>query len=132
MKPVQPEELSALLDGEIDAQRAREISEQVRNDPVLSPQLEALEKLDSDLRRAADAAIFIPSMRLPPFAHVPAVSTVTICCIVFLLLFVRLLSKVLDAQALTWGLNAGAFIVVLVAAVGLLRVHGRASERWIS
>ncbi len=65
MKPVEPEELSALLDGELDARRAREVALQMQQDPSLRREFDALSTADADWRAAADGAAFVPRVRTP-------------------------------------------------------------------
>lgn len=62
---VAPEEMSALLDGELDAARAREVEAQLRSDAALRAEFEALAACDARWRAAADAAAFAPVVRLP-------------------------------------------------------------------
>lgn len=64
MKPVLPEELSALLDGELDAVRVAEIKAQIDKDPALRQKLEALRAADAGWRAAADSLVFTPAVRL--------------------------------------------------------------------
>ena len=65
MIPVQPEELSALIDGELDPQRTSELKAQIAADPALRASFEALRDLDNRWRAAARTAAFIPQIRPP-------------------------------------------------------------------
>lgn len=65
MKPVEEAELSALLDGELDAVRARQIEARMAEDPALRRAFEALASADAAWRTAAGAAAFSPQVRLP-------------------------------------------------------------------
>lgn len=69
MKPVEEAELSALLDGELEAARARQIEAQMAEDPALRREFEALASADATWRAAADAAAFTPAVRLPDALH---------------------------------------------------------------
>lgn len=65
MNPVQPEELSALLDGELDTRRTAEVERQIAADPQLQAEFELLAGLDEDWRAAARTAAFAPEVRIP-------------------------------------------------------------------
>ena len=66
MKPVLPEELSALMDGELDADRAREVETQVAADPHLRAEFSRLVETDAHWRAAAATAVFSPAVPRPP------------------------------------------------------------------
>lgn len=72
MNPVQPEELSALLDGELDATRAAEVRAQIQMDPALRLELEALSVNDAAWRAAAELGAFVPAVRWPVQAEADA------------------------------------------------------------
>jgi anti-sigma factor RsiW len=65
MKPVEPWELSGLLDGELDAARAREVEAQLASDPALRAEFAELSRLDAACRAAAASAAFAPAIRMP-------------------------------------------------------------------
>lgn len=62
MRQVRDEELSALLDGELDPQRAEEVRACIEADPALREQFSALTQLDARLCRAAEQARFMPDI----------------------------------------------------------------------
>jgi anti-sigma factor RsiW len=62
MRQVRDEELSALLDGELDSQRAEEVRACIEADPALREQFNALMQLDARLCRAAERARFMPDI----------------------------------------------------------------------
>jgi hypothetical protein len=128
MKPVQPEELSALLDGEIDSQRAREIRAQFEADPDLRAQFDALRQRDTQWRTAAAAAAFDPSISMST-ARASTISGPAIVLLVMLMVLVRFVSKVLNIEAMIWGLNVCGLIVVLTATIWLLRNATHSDER---
>jgi anti-sigma factor RsiW len=64
MKPVDPWELSGLLDGELDAARAAEVREAIAADPALRAEFERLSKLDGACQRVAAQAAFKPAVDL--------------------------------------------------------------------
>jgi anti-sigma factor RsiW len=65
MKRVDPSELSALLDGELTAQRAAEVRRAIADDPALRREYEELAQLDDDLRAHAQEAVFEPRVEIP-------------------------------------------------------------------
>lgn len=66
MKPIDPAEFSAYLDGELDPQRARELEEAMQRDSALRAEFERLGALDAGWRSAADTARFAPRLQPPP------------------------------------------------------------------
>src|SRR5262245_7220484 len=112
MNPVLPEELSALLDGEIDPQREREIRAQREVDPDLRAQFDTLRLRDTQWRTAAAAAGFDPSLRMPT-ARASMISGPAIVLLVTMMVLVRFVSKILNVEAMIWSLNVGALIAVL-------------------
>ena len=123
MTPVRPEELSALLDGEMDVEREREIRAQLAASPELRAEFEMLSQLDGKSRAAAATATFSPSIRMSA-AHAPRLRTVVIVLVVSMLLLVRLVPKFFDALTLAWTLNMAALVLVLTVTVWLLRDEG--------
>lgn len=74
MNPVQPEELSALLDGELDPARAAEVRTQIQMDPALRKEFESLSGNDVVWRAAADSVAFTPDVDLSLSAEAHALS----------------------------------------------------------
>jgi anti-sigma factor RsiW len=64
MIPVDPAELSALLDGELPAPRAEEVRHALRLDPALASQFESLARLDVDWKAQAIRLAFRPRVSL--------------------------------------------------------------------
>lgn len=64
MNPSQ-EELSGLLDGELDASRAKEVRRRIDEDPALRAEFEALVRMDQGLSREAEQAAFTPEIVFP-------------------------------------------------------------------
>ena len=64
MQPVDPAELSALLDGELPASRAEEIRAALRQDPQLQRTYDQLVALDADWKERASTAMFQPQVSL--------------------------------------------------------------------
>jgi len=125
MNDIRSEELSALIDGELDATRATQVRAAIAADPALRADYEALARLDMGLRGAADASRFAPDIDLPRAST--AARTVrdwAILPVVTLgLLLVRLMPKFIDLAALGWLLQ------IAVASAILFMVVRMASER---
>ncbi|MCX7011938.1 MAG: hypothetical protein NTW86_05120 [Candidatus Sumerlaeota bacterium] len=71
MKPIDPMELSALLDGELSPERADQVRRAIAQDELLRREYEELAALDADLRARAQAATFAPRVSFPEAAVVP-------------------------------------------------------------
>jgi anti-sigma factor RsiW len=119
MEPINPEELSAYLDGELDAHRASQIKAAIENDAATRHAYQIMVEDDSAWRTAAQSAQFRPKIALPS-RTVPG-SAVSICAALVLLLVVRALPKLSDA--LTWGLmlQGVALVAILVWVVVFAR-----------
>lgn len=120
MNPVRPEELSALLDAELSAERAREVRTQLAIDPDLNAQFEALRRLDVGWRKAGAAARFVPVVSMP-MARESTTGTLPAAALMLALLSIRILPKLLDLQLMAWALHAVAFVLIVSAALWLLR-----------
>jgi hypothetical protein len=64
MKPILPEELSALLDGELPAERAAEVRQALADNTTLRQEFERLTMLDANLKACAATAAFAPRVSL--------------------------------------------------------------------
>jgi anti-sigma factor RsiW len=121
MKPIQPEELSAFLDGELSAQRTREVQQQLDSDDVLRDQIDSLQGLDQKLRAAAFDARFKPSIRLPSTVE-PASRVLGIAALGAVLAGLRLTLKMVDVEVLQlMAVNAAVLAVLLAATAWLIR-----------
>ena len=60
MSPIDPAELSALLDGELTPSRADEVRAALEHDPALKAEFEQLRQFDDTCRQAASTASFQP------------------------------------------------------------------------
>ena len=65
MKELDPVELSAFLDGELDPRRAGEIKALIAGDEEVCAQYEDLRVVDAQLRSFAETAAFEPHVTLP-------------------------------------------------------------------
>jgi hypothetical protein len=100
MEPINPEELSAYLDGELDANRAREVKTAIENDAAIRQAYQIIAEADSAWRSAAQSAGFRPKITIP--SRFALGSPASMCTAILCLLIVRALPKLSDA--LTWGL----------------------------
>lgn len=120
MNPVQPEELSALLDGELDPRGAREVEAQMAAQPELRAQFEALSAADAAWRRAAASAAFAPDVRLPASLDAPVVDTAGLNALglsIVALIAVRIVLKLIGSEALTLALPALSMALLIGAVV---------------
>ncbi len=116
MNPVYPKELSALLDGELDTERAREVEMQIAVDPALRRAFEALSGADAVWRAAAATAIFEPAIELPASASRPI--WLVICApLIVALVLLRMASKLIESPAFGFGLHALALTALLAAVI---------------
>lgn len=126
MTPVRPEELSALLDGELDPSRAREVRQQIDTDPALRWEFEELSAADASWRKAAAALAFTPRVELPIAREAAADSTgwlPSLATATGLLILVRIVLKLAGSEALMFGLPAMLLALLLVGVVGLVRAE---------
>ena len=116
MTPIQPEELSALLDGELDPGRAREVEGQIAADPILYAEFEALSVADAAWRAAAASATFAPQVRLrvSPVGWLVGFATV-----IGGLVVLRIIFKLTGSDAFAFSLPAISLALLLAAIMWL-------------
>lgn len=120
MKPIEPAEISALLDGELSGQRADEVRRAIAEDESLRQVYEKLADLDGDLKACAAQAAFRPRVSI----RAPSALGVRVLAMAALMLLVRLTVKLLP-----FGLAEVLELAVLALVVGwLLTGLLRASE----
>lgn len=128
MNPVQPEELSALLDGELNAARAAEVKAQIQVDPMLRHEFETLRAVDAGWRAAADSAAFTPAVRLVIDASASApvkaagsgwLAALTIC--MALLIGARALLKLAGSDAFRFSLPMLSLLLLVAVVIWLAR-----------
>lgn len=130
MRPVLPEELSALLDGELDAARATEVTTQIAQDPVLREALDALRTADASWRVAAGMATFMPDIRLPGDTDAaPAkgriaggIWQVALTLAVTALITLRIALKLAGSDAWAFGLPMASLLLLIGAVIWLARL----------
>jgi anti-sigma factor RsiW len=123
MIPVQPEELSALIDGELDPQRAAEIKMQMAADPELRAAFDALRDLDGRWRRSARTAAFVPQVRLPTRAKWN--SRLMILAVAVALVGVRAAVRMIDTAMIGVALQFIVLVAMLARIVWLERKDAR-------
>jgi hypothetical protein len=115
MRPISPEEISALLDGELMPDRAEEVRRAMVEDERLRRIYEQMAETDSALSSLAAACEFEPHVALPTIWPVLGFP---IYAVAFGLLIVRILAKVLPFGPGIW---LQALVIALVAAWLLYR-----------
>lgn len=120
MMPLDPVELSAYLDGELSAERMREIESILASDPIARAEFEALAAADANWRKSARSAAFHPNVDLP-FPSEDAISIRMIGVVVASLIIMQYVLKQLDVIALTLALNGVALAIVLIGVVFLVK-----------
>lgn len=118
MTPVQPEELSALIDQELDARRAEEVRNQISADPVLRAQFETLRHLDARWQSAARTAAFIPIIRSPDTRWITWGRGLGLA---LLLVGLRIATKVIDTQLIAFAIHGVALVAVLAVFAWMAR-----------
>jgi len=125
MPPIDPAELSALLDGELPAGRAEEVRAALSQDPVLRQSYEQLVACDANWSTRAAAAMFRPRVQLDraPFAG----RFLTATAVVLGLLLLRMALKALPPL---YGAGLEALLLAIVVGWGLRRImHATDADR---
>jgi anti-sigma factor RsiW len=123
MRQVEEYELSALLDGELDPQRAEEVRACIESDPALREQFNALKQLDARLRRTAEQARFVPEIAFPaePAGEAPAWQWAAGLAVVTALIGVRLLPKLVELAVFGLALQLAACAAIAFVVIGMAR-----------
>ena len=121
MSPIDPAELSALLDGELSPTRADEVRAALERDPALKAEFERLRQFDDACQQAATAAAFEPRVTLG--AQPDAWSWAAPAMFAGVLLLVRFVPKMWDLTVLGPLLHVGAFVIVLSCIIRLASVN---------
>lgn len=109
MKPIDPAEISALLDGELPRQRADQVRRAIAEDEALGREYEKICALDGDLKVYAQSVAFRPrvSVSAAPASRIPLIPLAFAC------LLLRFVLKSVPPV-----LGTGLEIAVLVFLVG--------------
>ena len=113
-------ELSALLDGELAADRLHQIEELLVTDASLRAELESLRRLDVALSAAARTAAFPISVQLPGTVAAPRAAVGTATMLVLALVAVKMAPKFVGGFAFGIALHGIALAVVLLGVVWVI------------
>jgi anti-sigma factor RsiW len=124
MHPIDPAELSAFLDGELPAERAKEVRAALALDPALHQTYEQLVALDADWKERAATAMFRPRVQLNA---APSAGRFRIVASMLGLLLLRIAVKALPSL---YGAGLDALLLALVVGWGLVRIlHATDADR---
>lgn len=117
MNELDPLELSALLDGELDARRAAEVKALIAADAGVRAQYESLRRVDARLRSMAGPARFEPRVLLPK----PSLGTSAawLAAPALVIPSAWMVGKLTEAMSTAVAFN-GLSLVVLIASLSLL------------
>jgi len=121
MNPIDPAELSAFLDGELEAARAKEVASAIASDPALRTEFERLRKADTGWSAAARSAISRPTIFLASRTTFSSFY-MRVVTGAMVLLSLRILPKLNDAVA--WG-----FVLHSIVLIALLTWVIRTTHR---
>lgn len=118
MIPVDESELSGLLDGELDPERAAAVRRAIENDPALKAQFEQLTKLDGACRRSAEQAAFAPRVVMPTAPSSQAensfqINSASVAAALIALVAIYFAPKMLSGLVVGMSLHVVALVVVL-------------------
>jgi anti-sigma factor RsiW len=115
MSDLDPAELSALLDGELNAARAAQVEAIIATDVRVQAEYETLEEADARWRSMALGAAFRPQMRwpIPTKPALPAWATAAL----FLIPIVSIAGKLAGAMVASFALNGLALLVIVACIV---------------
>lgn len=128
MSPIDPAELSALIDGELTPARAGEVRAAMQRDPSLKAEFERLGRFDAACREAASTAEFRPLVTIG--LHANAWSRAVLAMLGGVLLVVRFLPKVWDLALLGPVLHIAAMAIALCWVVRLVSQEEKRPTRW--
>jgi len=129
MIPVEPEELSALIDGELDPPRAAEVELLIAADEDLRAALASLRELDTQWRAAAQMSVFVPRIRVAQPQRMK--NWLPSLPIALGLAGARAALRLMDATVLAFVLQALVLAVLLAGTAWLCRRDLAGSERKI-
>jgi anti-sigma factor RsiW len=121
MKTIEPAELSAYLDGELNSDRASEVSAVIADDPTLRVAFDALATMDAAWKTAAKSAAFTPAIRLPTSRRL---TDSRLVLAVVLALLVALRMAPILGEHIEWDLSLHVIALMIVLLV-LIRSGGQ-------
>lgn len=113
MTPLRPGELSAYLDGELSAEREREVENILSSEPAARAEFDAIAAADAGWRSYARSAAFHPRVSLPAQRD-GAIPIWVVVAFVGVLIAMQFALERLGVLALTVALNGAAFAIVLI------------------
>ena len=118
-RPVEPHELSGLLDGELDPQRVTEIRCAIEVDAQLRAEFDRLSALDHAWSAAVTGAAFRPRVSLPAYSP-PVRLAVVLAVGLLILVAARLVPKMMlsFASAVVVSVLVLAVLMVILTCVG--------------
>jgi anti-sigma factor RsiW len=119
MNPLELEELSALLDGELSREREVALRRSLETDPGLRDEYARLASLDERLRAMAAKAAFVPHVDMPKWSA-PRLRIVGICAVAGLTL-ARLALKCLNSVSIGVALNCVVLVMLLSFVAWMVR-----------
>jgi anti-sigma factor RsiW len=123
MIPVQPQELSAFIDGELNPQRAAEVEIQIAANRELRATFEALRDLDDRWRASARTVAFVPQIRLP--ASATWNSRFMTVAVTIALVGIRVAVRMIDTTMIAFAFQALVLAAVLARIAWLERKGAR-------
>ncbi len=125
-KPVEEFEISAMIDGELDATRAAEVRSAIKRDPDVHAQFARLAEADHAWAAAAKSAQFMPAVPQYELAPSPSRAHVWIVtAVAFILVAGRCFPKLAPVELAT-GMLIHALMLAAVIAV-VVWISGRAA-----
>jgi anti-sigma factor RsiW len=124
MTQVHDEELSALLDGELDEREAARLRARIAADPALRREFEALQRVHDRLGEAAEQLAFMPDIVVPQ-AERPAVGAwMAAAAGVLALLAIRFLPKFVDLAVVGIAVQVAACAAIAFVVIRMARQVG--------
>lgn len=122
MRPIDPAELSALIDGELDDSRAAEVRAALAGDEALRARYAELTGADAHLRSIAAGVELSPRIRLPSRSAAPAARPAVLwpALPVVVIAAAWLTGKLTEPGFLSVAASALAFLVMLLYVVPLI------------
>ncbi len=109
MKPIDPSEISTLLDGELSKEREEQVRRAIAEDPVLQREYELLAGLHTEWLAKAREARFCPDVAIPVERNAIPFSLSFFTCMVLIL---RITAKTVSPIA-AWSLELAALVLIL-------------------
>jgi anti-sigma factor RsiW len=119
MNPIEYEELSALLDGELSREREAAVRRDLEADPALRDEYARLANIDERLRALAAMPTFVPYIEIPKWS-VRRLRILGVCAVAGLTL-ARLTPKYLNSVSIGVAVNCLVLVMLLSFVVWAVR-----------